>query len=233
MNGRPPIILAVDTADLELAQRWVKATAGMVSFVKLGLEFFLARGAEGVQRIQERSGVDLFLDLKLHDIPNTVGKAAQAVAHLQPRFLTVHASGGAEMITAAAQSAPDVAITAVTVLTSLSAQNLKEIGFINDPLKSAVNLALLAKSAGARALVCSPLETKAIRTAVGVETTIITPGVRPASFGMDDQERIMTPRDAITAGANYIVIGRPITSLWKDGEGAMRSAVNAIAAEIG
>ena len=228
----PPIILAVDTADIAIAQEWVKATAGLISGIKLGLEFFLKCGAEGVKRIQSESNVDLFLDLKLHDIPNTVGRAAGEVAHLAPRFLTVHASGGKEMISAAVESAPQVEITAVTVLTSLGIAGLQEIGFANPPLESAVNLAGLAKSAGARAIVCSPLETSAIRLALGPEITIITPGVRPHNSASDDQERVMTPMAAISAGANYVVVGRPITALWKEGSIAMRAAAFQIAAEL-
>jgi orotidine-5'-phosphate decarboxylase len=136
------------------------------------------------------------------------------------------------MIESAVASAPEVDITAVTILTSLSELDMKEIGFADTPLESAVKLALLAQSAGARALVCSPLETEAIRKAVGEEILIITPGVRPSSTHDDDQKRTMTPRNAIAAGANYVVIGRPITSRWVDGEIAMRRAAEAIAEEM-
>jgi orotidine-5'-phosphate decarboxylase len=230
---RAPIILAVDTSDLETAIAWIKATDDSISVYKLGLEFYLNFGAAGVEEVVERTGAEIFLDLKLHDIPHTVAGAASAVSHLNPKFLTVHASGGRAMISSAVQAAPKVSITAVTILTSLSESDLFEIGYANAALESAVALAKMAVASGAKALVCSPLETAAIRSAVGADPIIITPGVRPlAEQGGDDQKRTMTPRDAITAGANFVVIGRPITKWWIDGEGAMRSAARAIADEI-
>jgi orotidine-5'-phosphate decarboxylase len=230
---RAPIILAVDTSDLETAIAWIKATDDSISVYKLGLEFYLNFGAAGVEEVVERTGAEIFLDLKLHDIPHTVAGAASAVSHLNPKFLTVHASGGRAMISSAVQAAPKVSITAVTILTSLSESDLFEIGYANAALESAVALAKMAVASGAKALVCSPLETAAIRSAVGADPIIITPGVRPlAQQGGDDQKRTMTPRDAITAGANFVVIGRPITKWWSDGEGAMRSAARAIADEI-
>jgi orotidine-5'-phosphate decarboxylase len=228
-----PIILAVDTRDFETAQRWVEATRESVSVYKLGLEFFLTFGAEGVKKIKSEHGVDIFLDLKLHDIPNTVGMAARAVADIAPRFLTVHASGGESMVKAAVEALPGVDVTAVTILTSLSEEDLFAIGYANPALESAVALADLAVRAGAKAIVSSPLEIKAIRSSVGDGPIIITPGVRPAgSAGGDDQVRTMTPHDAIAAGANFVVIGRPITGTWSSGPEAMRDAAKAIAAEI-
>lgn len=230
---RAPIILAVDTSDLETAIAWIKATDDSISVYKLGLEFYLNFGAAGVEEVVKRTGAEIFLDLKLHDIPHTVAGAASAVSHLNPKFLTVHASGGRAMISSAVQAAPKVSITAVTILTSLSESDLFEIGYANAALESAVALAKMAVASGAKALVCSPLETAAIRSAVGADPIIITPGVRPlAEQGGDDQKRTMTPRDAITAGANFVVIGRPITKRWSDGEGAMRSVARAIADEI-
>lgn len=226
---KAPIILAIDTTDVALAQSWIKATAEYVSMIKLGLEFFTTCGVEGVKRIQENLDVDLFLDLKLHDIPNTVGKAARGASLLQPRFLTVHASGGRSMIEAAVTNAPEVAITAVTVLTSLTHTDLDRIGFTQSPLASAVRLALLAHEAGAQAIVCSPQETSEIRKAVGPDSIIITPGIRPLSYLGDDQKRTMTAREAIVAGANYVVIGRPITSEWANGLDAMKRAAGEIA----
>ena len=220
-----PIILAVDTRDLEIAKRWIDATRESVSVYKLGLEFFLTFGASGVAEISQQFGVDIFLDLKLHDIPNTVSSATSAIAGLSPRFLTVHASGGSAMIAAAAKAAPHIDITAVTILTSLSEEDLFSIGFANPALESAVALAQLAQVAGAKAIVCSPLEILAIRRVVGDEVTIITPGVRPATSELiDDQVRTMTPEAAISHGANYVVIGRPITGKWSQGPAAMRQA---------
>ncbi len=230
---KAPIILAIDTADFETAISWIKATEDSVSIYKLGLEFYLNFGAAGVEEVIRRTGAQIFLDLKLHDIPHTVGGAARAISHLKPVFLTVHASGGRAMISAAAQALPDVAVTAVTILTSLADSDLFEIGYANPALESAVALAKMAVGSGAKALVCSPLETAAIRSAVGNEPIIITPGVRPiAEQGRDDQARTMTPGDAIAAGANFVVIGRPITNSWVDGASAMSKKARLIADEI-
>ncbi len=230
---RAPIILAVDTSDFDTAIAWIEATKDSVSVYKLGLEFYLNFGSDGVSKVISQTGAQIFLDLKLHDIPHTVAGAAKAIAKLQPKFLTVHASGGAAMIKAAADAVPDVAVTAVTILTSISEEELFEIGYASPALESAVALANLAVDAGAKAIVCSPLETAAIRSAVGEKPIIITPGVRPLSeMGGDDQVRTMTPADAIAAGANYVVIGRPITRAWADGASAMTAKARLIADEI-
>ena len=230
---KAPIILAVDTSDFETAIDWIQATQDSVSVYKLGLEFYLNFGAAGVAQVMKRTGAEIFLDLKLHDIPHTVAGAVNAIAHLKPRFLTVHASGGRAMVAAAAKAVPDISITAVTILTSLSESDLFEIGYASPALESAVALAKLAVESGAKALVCSPLETAAIRSAVGAEPIIITPGVRPlAEQGGDDQVRTMTSSDAIAAGANYVVIGRPITKEWAKGAAAMTVKARAIANEI-
>lgn len=228
-----PIILAVDTRDLDVAKRWVEATRESVAVYKLGLEFFLTFGSTGVSQIKDEFGVDIFLDLKLHDIPNTVASAATAISHLNPRFLTVHASGGTAMVKAAVEAVPQIDITAVTVLTSLSEEDLFEIGYANHALESAVALADLSVRAGAKAIVSSPLEIAAIRSSVGPAPTIITPGVRPAgTAGSDDQVRTMTPAAAIAAGASYVVIGRPITGAWSKGASAMSDAAKEIAESI-
>lgn len=228
-----PIILAVDTREIDIAKRWIEATRESVSVYKLGLEFYLTFGASGVSQIKNEFGIEIFLDLKLHDIPNTVSSAARAISELNPRFLTVHASGGRAMIAAAVEAVPHIDITAVTILTSLSEEDLFEIGFANPALESAVALAELAVRSGARALVSSPLEISAIRNAVGADPIIITPGVRPANNQKsDDQVRTMTPAAAISAGASYVVIGRPITGAWSQGAQAMTDAARAIAAEI-
>jgi orotidine-5'-phosphate decarboxylase len=230
---KAPIILAVDTSDFETAISWIKATEESVSVYKLGLEFYLNFGAAGVSQVVKRTGAEIFLDLKLHDIPHTVAGAAAAISGLSPKFLTVHASGGRAMVSAAAKAVPNVAITAVTILTSLSESDLFEIGYSNPALESAVALAKMAVESGAKAIVCSPLETAAIRSAIGSEPIIITPGVRPlAEQGGDDQMRTMTPGDAIAAGANFVVIGRPITNSWRDGAQAMRDKARLIADEI-
>jgi len=230
---KAPIILAIDTSDFETAIDWIKTTQESVSIYKLGLEFYLNFGAAGVAQVVKRTGAEIFLDLKLHDIPHTVAGAATAISQLKPRFLTVHASGGRAMISAAAKAVPEISITAVTILTSLSESDLFEIGYASPALESAVALAKLSVESGARALVCSPLETSAIRSAVGAEPIIITPGVRPLSEqGGDDQIRTMSPADAIAAGANFVVIGRPITKEWANGASAMTSKARTIADEI-
>jgi len=230
---KAPIVLAVDTPDLDIARQWVASTRESVSVYKLGLEFFLSFGHDGVRAIQSETDADIFLDLKLHDIPHTVEGAARAIAALSPKYLTVHASGGRAMIKAAVDAVPGTDVTAVTILTSLSEEDLFEIGYANAALESAVALAKMSVTAGARAIVCSPLEIAAIRSAVGPTPTIITPGVRPLSeAGSDDQKRTMTPKDAISAGASLVVIGRPITKSWAQGAEAMKAKARAIADEI-
>ena len=231
--SKAPIILAVDTPDIATAIEWVKATQDHVSVYKLGLEFFLTFGSDGVKAIKDVTDSDIFLDLKLHDIPHTVSGAAKAVSHLAPRFLTVHASGGNAMIKAAVEASPQTHVTGVTILTSLSENDVSEIGFKDNALNSAVGLAKIAVAAGASAIVCSPLEIVAIRSAVGMGPIIITPGVRPAnSSGSDDQVRTMTPKAAIEVGANLVVIGRPITQSWAMGANAMRERAAEIASEL-
>ena len=208
-----PIILAVDTDEIDIAKRWVSQTSEYVGLFKLGLEFYLRFGAQGIKEIQSQTDKRIFLDLKLHDIPNTVNGATKQVADLKPRFLTVHASGGKEMVKAAVTAAPEVEITAVTILTSLNQMELGEIGFSGSTLERATELAKLAVSAGARAIVCSPLEISAIRSVIPDEVAIITPGIRPLDQSKsDDQKRTMDPKSALAAGANYLVIGRPITA---------------------
>jgi orotidine-5'-phosphate decarboxylase len=230
---KAPIVLAVDTPNLDIAKQWVASTRESVSVYKLGLEFFLSFGHDGVRAIQSETDADIFLDLKLHDIPHTVEGAARAIAALSPKYLTVHASGGRAMIKAAVDAVPGTDVTAVTILTSLSEEDLFEIGYANAALESAVALAKMSVTAGARAIVCSPLEIAAIRFAVGPTPTIITPGVRPLSeAGSDDQKRTMTPKDAISAGASLVVIGRPITKSWAQGAEVMKAKARAIADEI-
>ena len=231
--NKAPIVLAVDTPDLKTAVEWVKATQESVSVFKLGLEFFLTFGSDGVKAIKDVTDSDIFLDLKLHDIPHTVSGATKAIAHLAPKFLTVHASGGGAMIRAAVEAAPKTYITGVTILTSLSEEDVQQIGFSANALTSAVGLANLASQSGARAIVYSPLEIAAIRAAVGSQPIIITPGVRPAdSTQSDDQVRTMTPSAAIQTGASLVVIGRPITQSWSQGSAAMRERTAQIAADL-
>lgn len=223
-----PLILALDTDDLAVACSWIEATNDSIKTYKAGLEFFLKFGSDGISTLRSAGEFDLFLDLKLHDIPNTVAAATRSILDISPKFLTVHASGGKEMVKVAAEAAPTIDITAVTILTSLSAENVREIGYSKPPLESAVSLAGLAVNAGARAIVCSPFEVAAIRERVGANISIITPGVRPQGSALGDQNRVMTPRDAIAAGSTYLVIGRPITSLHAQGLLAMKSKAQEI-----
>jgi orotidine-5'-phosphate decarboxylase len=212
---------------------WVKATQDHISVYKLGLEFFLTFGSDGVKAIQSETDSDIFLDLKLHDIPHTVSGAAKAVAHLAPKFLTVHASGGGAMVKAAVDALPNTKVTGVTILTSLSEIDVAEIGFKSTALDSAVALSRIAVNAGAGSIVCSPLEISAVRREVGSSPIIITPGVRPSDMvGTDDQQRTMTPEDAIAAGANLVVIGRPITQSWAQGAQAMKERAQEIGAHL-
>lgn len=222
MKSLSPIILALDTDDISEAQSWIELTRESIDIYKVGLEFFLKHGATGLQHLRESSNFELFLDLKLHDIPNTVSGAVASISHLSPRFLTVHAAGGAKMVQAAVDKGPHIAITAVTVLTSLDQEQLLAMGVPLTPIEYAIALAKNSVAAGARAIVCSPLEVEAIRQAVGPGIELITPGVRPLDAEVGDQGRVMTPQDALSAGANYLVIGRPITSYYQKSPEAMR-----------
>ena len=231
--SQSPIILAVDTSDFDTARAWIDATRESIDIYKLGLEFFLTFGCEGIESIARESGAAIFLDLKLHDIPNTVKKSAAVVDHLHPRFLTVHASGGAAMISAAVSAVTSTSITAVTVLTSLADADLSDLGYAKPALETAVSMARVATSAGATSIVCSPLEITAIREVIPPTVEIITPGVRPAEEkGGDDQMRTMTPAEAMGAGANFLVIGRPITSRWSEGKSVMAARAAQLVASI-
>jgi orotidine-5'-phosphate decarboxylase len=225
---KSPIILALDTKDLDTAKKWIETTNGSIDIYKFGLEFYLKFGAAGLKELSSAGDFDVFLDLKLHDIPNTVASSIKSVSDLAPKFLTVHASGGGAMIKAASEAGPDISITAVTILTSLSDSDLADVGFAKDTKSSANVLAKLAVLNGARSIVCSPFEASEIRVIVGNEIDIITPGVRPPGSDLGDQKRVMTPKEAITAGANYIVVGRPITDLAKISLDEMRSGASSI-----
>ena len=213
---RAPVALALDAPDRATVIGWAMAAAPHVSVMKVGLETFLRDGAPVVDAVRAAApGCGLFLDLKLHDIPNTVAGAARSIAVLAPDFLTVHASGGPAMVAAAAEALPGTRVAAVTVLTSLSETDLAAVGLRGPALDAAVRLARLAVAAGARAIVCSPREVAAIRDVVPAGITLITPGVRPASgsgSAIGDQARVATPERALSDGADLLVIGRPITA---------------------
>ena len=223
-----PIALALDGPDRATVLTWAAAAAPHVAVMKVGLETFLRDGASVVDDVRTAApACGLFLDLKLHDIPNTVAGAARSIAHLAPDYLTVHASGGPAMVAAAAQALPGTRITAVTVLTSMSEADLDAVGMRGPALDAAVRLARMAVAAGARAIVCSPQEVAAIRAVVPADITLITPGVRPASgegSATADQSRVATPEAALAAGADLLVIGRPITAAADPGTAALRLA---------
>ncbi len=206
-----PIFVAIDTPDVHRAAAIARDVHGMAGGVKLGLEFFCANGHEGVLRIAEGE-LPIFLDLKLHDIPNTVGKAVEALAPLEPAILTVHATGGRAMMEAAKAAAPpETKIVAVTVLTSLDAADLAQAGVIGSPAEQVLRLTDLAHEAGVDGIVCSGAEVAAARAA-WPEGFFVVPGVRPAGTEAGDQKRVVTPRQALDDGASILVIGRPITS---------------------
>ncbi|MBV8092861.1 MAG: orotidine-5'-phosphate decarboxylase [Acetobacteraceae bacterium] len=207
------LIVAIDTGDLGRAQEWASAVAPYCGLIKLGLEFFLANGPAGVRGVTERP---VFLDLKLHDIPNTVAGAIRAVLPLAPRMVTLHAAGGAGMLRAARAAAEAAGterplLLAVTVLTSLNAAALAETGVSGGPRQQVLRLAQMAIRSGADGIVCSPHEAAILRKALGSRAVLVTPGIRPTPVAADDQARVMTPEQAIAAGADWIVIGRPIT----------------------
>jgi orotidine-5'-phosphate decarboxylase len=207
-----PIAVALDAPDLATAVDWARQAGPHVSTLKVGLELYVRDGRSAVEQVRAAApGCALFLDLKLHDIPNTVAGAARSVAELRPDFLTVHASGGTAMIRAAAEALPDTRVTAVTVLTSMSAADLDDVGLRGPALDAVRRLAALAVAAGARALVCSPQEVAAVRAEVGEGVTLVTPGVRPVGADVGDQSRVATPEAALAAGADLLVLGRPIT----------------------
>ena len=206
-----PIFVAIDTPDVHRAASLARSVLGLAGGVKLGLEFFCANGHEGVLRIAEHE-LPIFLDLKLHDIPNTVEKAVQALAPLAPAVLTVHAAGGRAMLAAAKAAAPpETKVVAVTVLTSLDTVDLAEAGVIGSPAEQVRRLAELAREAGVDGIVCSGAEVAAAK-AHWPDGFFVVPGVRPAGADVADQKRIVTPRQALADGASILVIGRPITA---------------------
>jgi orotidine-5'-phosphate decarboxylase len=206
-----PVAVALDAPDIDVAAHWATLVTPHVSTVKIGLELYLRYGPAVVATVRGGSGVQVFLDLKLHDIPNTVAGAARAVSKLRPEILTVHAAGGSDMIKAAVEAAPDTIVAGVTLLTSIGDKDLAELGIDGSVSDAVRRMAELAVSAGARGLVCSPQEVAAVRAEVGQDILLITPGIRPAGATSDDQARVATPEEALKAGADLLVVGRPIT----------------------
>jgi orotidine-5'-phosphate decarboxylase len=215
-----PVAVALDAPDIDVAAHWATLVTPHVSTVKIGLELYLRYGPAVVATVRGGSGVHVFLDLKLHDIPNTVAGAARAVSKLRPEILTVHAAGGADMIKAAVEAAPDAVVAGVTLLTSIGDKDLAELGMEGSVSDAVRRMATLAVSAGARGLVCSPQEVAAVRAEVGEDILLITPGIRLAGATSDDQARIATPVEALKAGADLLVIGRPITKASDPGAAA-------------
>jgi len=211
MTTPAPIAVALDTSDLSVAARLAGATAPHVSTMKVGLQLFSSEGPGAVEKVRAQApGVQIMLDLKLHDIPATVTGAARSLARLHPEILTVHALGGTAMIAGAADALPGTVIAAVTILTSLHGGDLDRLGIAGPPGSAVRRLAAIAVAAGARALVCSPLEVAAVRDEVGPAIRLITPGIRPAGSAVGDQARLATPVAARAAGSDLLVIGRPI-----------------------
>ena len=205
-----PIFVAIDTPDLEHAKKLAKAVKRHAGGLKLGLEFFAANGPDGVNEIAHL-GLPVFLDLKLHDIPNTVAKAIQALRPLKPAVITVHGAGGRAMLEEAKAAAPaGTKVVAVTVLTSLDESDLAATGVNGNPHDQVERLAKLAKSAGLDGIVCSGNEVKTARKGWS-SGFFVVPGIRPADGNSADQKRVMTPRKAMDAGASILVIGRPVT----------------------
>ncbi len=225
------IILALDTPDTDRAWSLAQAAAPHFGMVKLGLEFHLANGAEGYRRVAASAARPVFLDLKLHDIPNTVAGAVRSVLPLAPRLLTLHAAGGTAMIEAARLVAEEAGadrplLLAVTVLTSLRAADLAATGIAGGPTQQVLRLARLAILAGADGLVCSPLEVAPLRDTLGDGPALVVPGIRPEGAPAGDQARTMTPRQAVDAGADWLVIGRPITAAADPAEAAAAIAAS-------
>ena len=230
------LFLALDTTDVAVAAAQAQATRGAVAGLKLGLEFFVANGPAGVRQV---AAPRLFLDLKLHDIPNTVAGAVRAATALSPELLTVHAGGGGAMLRAAADAAGEAAakagaarprVVGVTVLTSLGEGDLEPVGQRGPVADQARRLAALAQRSGLDGVVCSPHEIAALRAECGRGFLLVVPGLRPSWAAAGDQKRVMTPGEAARLGADYLVIGRPITAAADAADAARRVAAEIAAA---
>ena len=226
----PLLYCALDHSDPEITLKLAKSLIGSVDGLKLGLEYFCKNGSLGIDSLSALS-IPIFLDLKLHDIPNTVAGAVKSITPLSPKYLTIHASGGIEMLKAAAKAAkeeserlnkPRVRLLAVTILTSLDIRDLELIGFNESPPKSVAKMANMAALSGIDGIVCGPQEIKLVREEVGNELEIFVPGIRPKGSQKGDQKRAATPLDAVRDGANALVVGRPITESKDPAEAALK-----------
>lgn len=213
-NSGPRVIVALDFSSAAEALALAKRLDPQLCRVKVGKELFTRTGPALVEQLQEL-GFEVFLDLKFHDIPNTVAKACRAAADLGVWMVNVHALGGRRMMEAARESIEGTShkplLIAVTILTSLSGEELSEVGLAGSPQENVLRLAAIANNAALDGVVCSPQEVTALRASLGNDFQLVTPGVRPVGSSADDQKRITTPEDAIAMGSNYLVIGRPIT----------------------
>lgn len=233
----PSVFCAIDTTDIARAVDMAGRVAAAGCGIKLGLEYFNAQGPEGVTAVTSaHPGVPLFLDLKYHDIPNTVAGAVRAACRLRPAYLNIHAAGGRAMMIAARDAAQEESarlcttpprILAVTVLTSMDDATLADVGMTGRSTDAVLRLAMLARESGLAGVVCSAHEIAAVRAACGPDFVLMVPGIRPAGSGADDQKRVMTPAQALAAGATHLVIGRPITGAQDPG-----AAAQAILAEM-
>ncbi len=212
MNICEKVFVAVDTHDFAKAKDIIAALHGQVAGVKLGLEFYMKFGAEGIDRLMRNSHMKLFLDLKLHDIPNTVVGALDTLKLLHPEFITIHGAGGRDMLAQSVQklSGSGIKILAVSLLTSLDSQDLKQLGIEISPAQFVENIAKLASDTGVDGIVCSANEAGAI-SANTPNLIRMVPGIRPKNSAQSDQKRTATPLQALLSGASYLVIGRPIT----------------------
>lgn len=235
-QGGPAVYCALDTPDLERAKALAEAIGPSVGGIKLGLEFFCACGPDGIREVTRRAGCPFFLDLKLHDIPNTVAGALMSLAPLEPALVTLHLQGGPEMARRALDAAQEgaqragtqpPALLGVTVMTSLDVGDLQAIGVTSAPADQVLRLAEIAYEGGLGGIVCSAHEVQVLRARFPKPFRLVVPGIRPAGAGTGDQKRVMTPGDATRAGADILVIGRPIT-----GAGDPGAAAAAIATEI-
>jgi orotidine-5'-phosphate decarboxylase len=215
MTNKNPVFCALDTPDTAFALDLAKRLVGHVGGLKIGLEYFMANGPKSFASFKEL-GMPLFLDVKLHDIPNTVAGALRSLLPLEPDFITIHTSGGEAMMKAAAEAAAKVQgkrprLLGVTVLTSLDSDDLGKVGqdFVTE--RQVERLALLAQDSGLDGIICSPAEVKLMREVCGHDFTLMVPGIRPAWATSGDQKRVTTPKEAMDLGATYLVIGRPIT----------------------
>lgn len=224
-SAKEKIIVALDVPTLPEADAILAELEGAATWCKIGMQLFTREGPPVVRLAWER-GFKIFLDLKFHDIPNTVASGVRSAAELGVDMLTIHLAGGPEMIRGAVAAAPGVCVLGVSVLTSSTAETLAAVGIPHEPAEWVPQLAAVGAQCGIGGIVCSPLEIATVRAAVGPAVKIVTPGVRPAGADLGDQKRVLTPAAALAAGADYLVIGRPILAATD-----RRAAFEAIAAE--